>query len=623
MKSILLGSLLSLCLYNLVSAFSFSLPLSLPHRQFSPAHHVSGARTSVELSSSLTQDNVASSSESPELGGDGIFHIDNKKQHTDLLQESKDSIVVLKVFAPWCRACKGLAPKFSQLVHDSKYNNLPIKWADLSIQHNKEFVQSLGILALPTVQIYVGGQLIETFPCGPSKVPILKRKLAQVVNEYVDASTYQLKPSMVPVDSEDSNGEATPLSKEGCISDAERRKFHTEIPYFRDLSLADLDQVMDKAESHTFEPGSIIMREGKVGKRFYIIRSGEVEICQKTLTEDPLTTPTNYLGSVVNRLEPGDYFGERALITGEPRAASIRATEQVKCWAFHKDIFPRSSPLSGYTTKQVVTDDLEAMNDKYGVNFESLQTQKVDRLLRDTNLSSQKRGSVNNPRVIKGVDTDDELEDIESSSSREKSPLSSLTSGSIYDDVTIFSVLNRFRMIQHVNKCFSYIKNTNAIWGQEGIRTRRSLLVDRLTPTQRTEFRDAFHLLDRNGDGTISMNELRVSLASIGESRSDDELIDFLEHGHVYQTADQRVMNIEDFMGLMAEAEFFYLFRDIFASLDKNDTGFVKAKELDQVLCGVRDLISDDRKSIIDVEDHDMLIDYQQFSRMLLGTALT
>jgi calmodulin/calcium-binding protein CML len=84
-------------------------------------------------------------------------------------------------------------------------------------------------------------------------------------------------------------------------------------------------------------------------------------------------------------------------------------------------------------------------------------------------------------------------------------------------------------------------------------------------------------------------------------------------------------MNYDDFMGLMAEAEFYHLFRDIFASLDENNSGYVKARELDRVLCGVRDLISDDRggnKSVIDVEDKDMLVDYEQFSRMLLGTSL-
>jgi calmodulin/calcium-binding protein CML len=95
------------------------------------------------------------------------------------------------------------------------------------------------------------------------------------------------------------------------------------------------------------------------------------------------------------------------------------------------------------------------------------------------------------------------------------------------------------------------------------------------------------------------------------------------------------IMAKQDFMGLMAEAEFYNLFRDIFSSLDQQQSGFVKAKELDRVLCGVRDLVSDNarnsnarsssrnsRKSIIDVDDDEMLIDYEKFSRMLLGSTL-
>jgi calmodulin len=85
---------------------------------------------------------------------------------------------------------------------------------------------------------------------------------------------------------------------------------------------------------------------------------------------------------------------------------------------------------------------------------------------------------------------------------------------------------------------------------------------------------------------------------------------------------DESVLNLQDFMGIMAETEIYHLFRDIFASMDPNDTGFVKKADLNRALCGVRDLISDDRKSIIDVEDDDMLIDYEQFTRMLLGSAL-
>ncbi|EEC46398.1 predicted protein [Phaeodactylum tricornutum CCAP 1055/1] len=148
------------------------------------------------------------------------------------------------------------------------------------------------------------------------------------------------------------------------------------------------------------------------------------------------------------------------------------------------------------------------------------------------------------------------------------------------------------------------------------------MLVQRLPSAQQEEFRETFQLIDASGDGLISLLELKRVMNSIGETKSDTELLAMIENSADPELAGRDEMNLQDFMGIMAEAEFYHLFRDIFSSLDTNDSGFVKARELDQVLSGVRDLISDDHRSIIDVEDKDMLIDYEQFSRMLLGTTL-
>merc|ERR1711933_535407 len=68
-------------------------------------------------------------------------------------------------------------------------------WAELSIQNNREFIKQLGVLTLPTIQFYIAGALSETFACGPSKFQLLKRKLANLINENIDAKTYQLKAS--------------------------------------------------------------------------------------------------------------------------------------------------------------------------------------------------------------------------------------------------------------------------------------------------------------------------------------------------------------------------------------------------------------------------------------------
>ena len=48
----------------------------------------------------------------------------------------------------------------------------------------------------------------------------------------------------------------------------------------------------------------------------------------------------------------------------------------------------------------------------------------------------------------------------------------------------------------------------------------------------------------------------------------------------------------DEFMGVMAEAEFYNLFTETFQELDKDNTGYVRAGDLDEVLGGVRDLIS-------------------------------
>jgi calmodulin/calcium-binding protein CML len=111
-------------------------------------------------------------------------------------------------------------------------------------------------------------------------------------------------------------------------------------------------------------------------------------------------------------------------------------------------------------------------------------------------------------------------------------------------------------------------------------------------------------------------------MESIGEEKTDEEILDMINKGNVAMDGNQ-VITYQDFMGVMAEAEFYHLFKDTFGALDKHNSGYIKASDVDRVLCGMRDLICDDHKSIIDMDDMDMQIDYEQFSKMLLGMALS
>eukprot|EP00804_Cyclotella_cryptica_P016384 CCRYP_009932-RA/>CCRYP_009932-RA protein AED:0.30 eAED:0.30 QI:0/0/0/1/1/1/2/0/261 len=111
-------------------------------------------------------------------------------------------------------------------------------------------------------------------------------------------------------------------------------------------------------------------------------------------------------------------------------------------------------------------------------------------------------------------------------------------------------------------------------------------------------------------------------MESIGEVQSDEELHHMINNANPDINGNE-VINYTEFMGVMAEAEFYYLFMDTFEMLDVQKTGYVSAGSLDRALCGVCDLISDDRMSIIDTEDMDMQIDYETFADMLLGKPLT
>mmetsp|Transcript_18374 Transcript_18374/g.33680 ORF Transcript_18374/g.33680 Transcript_18374/m.33680 type:complete len:645 (-) Transcript_18374:126-2060(-) len=586
-----------------------------------------------EIRSTLTsEDEAASKTEEPEEEEEipkfpqqlpnGIYEIQNAKQHNAWITANPDKLMVIKFYAPWCRACKSVEPKFVQISKDKKYENIPIVFGQISVQHNKQYVKSLGIMALPSMQIYAGSEgMVENFPCGPSKIPMLKRKLTETINAKVDPDSFLLK-----VDCADpKNSEARPCRTRSLavldeaqsseidevISDKRKEEnlvyLRTGVPFFKDFDDDEFYQLMDKAKLVTFEQGDIVMRQGMEGSVFYVIESGEVEIMVKTAFEDPLTTPPDYLGTIVNVLGPHNYFGERALITHQPRAASIRAIQKTRCFAFDLEDVPSSSVLSG--KKQATSERLEEVNSKYGTDVYDIDL--ISNQLTSVAMASQQRGSVNTPD---GVDLDEDYDDYE--------PPEEVLSGlGLEANDRVISLLVRFNAIRRAAKCFKYIIKSSANFGDAGENRRRALLVNKLTRSQREEFSDLFRIIDSSRDGVISILELRRAMESVGEGRSDEELREMIKNSNPNIDGNEEISKTE-FMGVMAEAEFYYLFLDTFEMLDVNKTGYVSAGDLDRVLCGVRDLISDDRMSIIDTADMDMQVDYETYADMLLGKPL-
>jgi signal transduction histidine kinase len=104
------------------------------------------------------------------------------------------------------------------------------------------------------------------------------------------------------------------------------------VPFFDNLSDGEIRQMADAAEDERFSAGDVILREGEPGDRFFVIRSGQVEIWK-----DHGAAEADRLGVY----GPGDIFGELALIDSAPRSAGVVARNEVSLLSVNRKQFNR------------------------------------------------------------------------------------------------------------------------------------------------------------------------------------------------------------------------------------------------------------------------------------------
>ena len=89
-------------------------------------------------------------------------------------------MVVIKYYSVSCKACKALEPRFRKLARDNRgtLSHSPIVFAQIPLTHNTDFFQDvLHLQALPAIQIYKAGALMDSFACPPNMFSTLKRKV--------------------------------------------------------------------------------------------------------------------------------------------------------------------------------------------------------------------------------------------------------------------------------------------------------------------------------------------------------------------------------------------------------------------------------------------------------------
>lgn len=112
-----------------------------------------------------------------------------------------------------------------------------------------------------------------------------------------------------------------------------------KVPFLADLDVLDLSKLSDSFITVNYPDGGRIINKGDKGENFYILQDGTAKVHEIGFGD------SRYIDQP---LKAGDFFGERALLTGDPRAAHITATSTCTCLCLSRETFQQVlGPLQG------------------------------------------------------------------------------------------------------------------------------------------------------------------------------------------------------------------------------------------------------------------------------------
>lgn len=101
-------------------------------------------------------------------------------------------------------------------------------------------------------------------------------------------------------------------------------------PLFQSVPGEGLKRLSDFIQEKKVPAGEVVFREEDFGEEMYLVRSGRVSIHQELEEGEP---------ALLEKVEPGGYFGEMAIIDDLPRTATATADVDSSLLVLHKNDF--------------------------------------------------------------------------------------------------------------------------------------------------------------------------------------------------------------------------------------------------------------------------------------------
>ena len=146
--------------------------------------------------------------------------------------------------------------------------------------------------------------------------------------------------------------------------------------------------------------------------------------------------------------------------------------------------------------------------------------------------------------------------------------------------------------------------------------------MDQLTQEQIAEFREAFALFDKDGDGSITTAELYTVMRSLGQNPTQAELQDIINEADADGNG---TIDFNEFLAMMArklkDVDTEEEIREAFKVFDKDGNGYISAAELRHVMQNLGEKLTDEEVEEMIREadtDNDGVINYTEFVRMMM-----
>jgi len=146
-----------------------------------------------------------------------------------------------------------------------------------------------------------------------------------------------------------------------------------KVPFLSELDDRVLVKISDALTTVTFPEGERIINKGDVGEVFYILREGKVKVHDIGFGDSRFVD--QFLG-------PGDWFGEKALMTGEPRAANCTAVTYCETLCLSRETFEKVlGPLQDLMDRAMRKRELMSVPIFANSQFQSYEMERLTSLL--------------------------------------------------------------------------------------------------------------------------------------------------------------------------------------------------------------------------------------------------